>query len=460
MGVEYSTLTANRQRVYVGVAVQGRMGYECVAAFLASVFVLHGVSSSPVEPRQAGIPYEFRHHDNEAMYSLMLNYSETFPEITRLYSIGASVEGRQLWAIEITDNPGVHELGEPEFKYVGNMHGNEVTGRETLLYLMQYLCESYAVDDEVRELVESTRIHLLPTMNPDGYINAREGDKFGVRGRTNANDYDLNRNFPDRFRRETRPVQPETEAVIEWIKKYPFVLSANIHNGALVANYPYDNTENEASVYSRSPDDDIFIQLAKVYSFSHPTMHLGEPCEDDDVAFPDGITNGAAWYNVDGGMQDYNYLNSNCFEITIEQGCYKFPYAGELEGIWNDNRAALLAFIGEIHKGIAGFVVDENGLPIPNARVEIIGRDLTTTDEGEYWRLLAPGNYSIAVHAEGYSTSCSVGVVVPSSGKVSLNFTLATGSSGYNECEISTALPLHASALLASLSIILFLFLQ
>ena len=60
--------------------------------------------------------------------------------------------------------------GKPEFKYVGNMHGNEVTGRELLLKLMDDLCTRYkAKDPMVTKLIESTSIHILPSMNPDGW---------------------------------------------------------------------------------------------------------------------------------------------------------------------------------------------------------------------------------------------------------------------------------------------------
>jgi carboxypeptidase D len=67
-------------------------------------------------------------------------------------------------------------------------------------------------------------------------------------GRYNAKGIDLNRDFPDRF--DQRIIeklygakrQPETLAVMEWIKSNPFVLSANLHGGAVVASYPYDNT--------------------------------------------------------------------------------------------------------------------------------------------------------------------------------------------------------------------------
>ena len=43
------------------------------------------------------------------------------------------------------------------------------------------------------------RIHIMPTMNPDGYARAHEGDYESVRGRPNAHGKDLNRNFPNRF---------------------------------------------------------------------------------------------------------------------------------------------------------------------------------------------------------------------------------------------------------------------
>lgn len=61
--------------------------------------------------------------------------------------------------------------------------------------------------------------------------------------------------------------QPETLAVINWLHEYPFVLSANLHGGALVANYPYD--DNPAMLTGQenpSPDNDVFVMLAKTYS--------------------------------------------------------------------------------------------------------------------------------------------------------------------------------------------------
>lgn len=80
-------------------------------------------------------------------------------------------------------------------------------------------------------------------MNPDGFAKSREGSCESMQnyyGRYNGNGVDLNRDFPDRFDRQIiqklyhTKRQPETLAIMEWVKSNPFVLSANLHGGALV----------------------------------------------------------------------------------------------------------------------------------------------------------------------------------------------------------------------------------
>ncbi|KAG7478892.1 carboxypeptidase D [Solea senegalensis] len=362
---------------------------------------------TPTPENQPIQPQEFRHHNYADMELFLRKYSSEFPSIAHLYSVGRSVEERELYVMVISDNPTVHEHGEPEFKYVANMHGNEVVGRELMLNLIEYLCSNYGTDPEVTQLVNSTRIHIMPSMNPDGYEVAVEGDVKGYKGRNNSNNLDLNRNFPDQFTTITEPRQPETIAVMNWVKSIPFVLSANLHGGSLVVNYPYDDDKEGISRYSQSPDDKVFQQLSRVYAQENPLMHNGHPCKDlyPDEYFDDGITNGANWYNVPGGMQDWNYLNTNCFEVTIELGCVKYPKAKDLPNYWEQNQRSLLQFIHQVHTGVKGTVSDsEDGTGIPNATISVaeINHNITTARTGDYWRLLAPNTYSVTASAHGY----------------------------------------------------------
>lgn len=60
-------------------------------------------------------------------------------------------------------------------------------------------------------------------------------------------------------------VEPETLAVIKWMQNYNFVLSANLHGGAVVANYPFDKSRDSRirgrTMYATTPDDKIFRKV-------------------------------------------------------------------------------------------------------------------------------------------------------------------------------------------------------
>uniref|UniRef100_A0A8C8SCC2 Carboxypeptidase D n=1 Tax=Pelusios castaneus TaxID=367368 RepID=A0A8C8SCC2_9SAUR len=394
-------------------------------------------AASPTSLHQPLQPEDFRHHHFPDMEIFLRRYASEYPNITRLYSVGKSVEQRELYVMEISDKPGIHEPGEPEFKYIGNMHGNEVVGRELLLNLIDYLCKNFGTDPEVTELVLSTRIHIMPSMNPDGYEKSQEGDRSSLIGRNNSNNYDLNRNFPDQFLPTTDPLQPETIAVMSWLKAYPFVLSANLHGGSLVVNYPFDDDEKAIAIYSKSPDDAVFQQLALAYSKENAQMYQGSPCKDmyPHEYFPHGITNGAHWYNVQGGMQDWNYINTNCFEVTIELGCVKYPNAEDLPKYWEQNQRSLLHFIKQAHRGVTGFVLDAtDGRGIVNAIISVadIDHPVTTYKAGDYWRLLVPGSYKITASARGY-TPLTKTVSVGDRGVMQVNFTLSRTDSKVEE---------------------------
>uniref|UniRef100_A0A1B0CR20 Peptidase M14 domain-containing protein n=2 Tax=Lutzomyia longipalpis TaxID=7200 RepID=A0A1B0CR20_LUTLO len=371
-----------------------------------------GLNVSLPEPR-AYIPdahlLDFVYHNHEEMTRFLRATSARYPNLTALYSIGKSVQGRDLWVMVVSASPYEHMLGKPDVKYVANIHGNEAVGRELMLHLIQYFVTSYTTDPYIKWLLDNTRIHILPSLNPDGFAVSKEGTCDGGQGRYNARGFDLNRNFPDYFKQNNKRGQPETDAVKEWISKIQFSLSGSLHGGALVASYPYDNTPNSmfqsyASSPSLTPDDDIFRHLSLTYASNHAKMSRGVACKTSSPSFENGITNGAAWYPLTGGMQDYNYIWYGCMEVTLEVSCCKYPPAHELRKYWDDNQLSLVKFLAEVHRGVQGFVTDMSGTPIEKASLKIKGRDVgfQTTRYGEFWRILLPGVYKLEVYADGY----------------------------------------------------------
>ncbi|KAH9691922.1 Carboxypeptidase SOL1 [Citrus sinensis] len=297
---------------------------------------------------------------NAELEKAVKEFGRRCSNISRIYSIGKSVSGFPLWVIEISDKPGVEEP-EPAFKFIGNVHGDEPVGRELLILLANWICDNHVKDSLARLIVENMHLHILPSMNPDGYALKRRG---------NANNIDLNRDFPDQ--------------------------------GALVANYPWDGTQDKRSFllsvyckvmslfifgscaedgliwtnfrryYYGCPDDEAFQFLASVYSRSHYNMSLS-------TEFQGGIINGASWYPIYGGMQDWNYIYGGCFELTLEISDDKWPSAEELPTIWEYNKMSMLNLVASLVKVNAGRAF------------------------ADYYRLLTPGKrYEVMASMPGY----------------------------------------------------------
>ncbi|NXI17312.1 CPXM1 carboxypeptidase, partial [Irena cyanogastra] len=184
--------------------------------------------------------------------------------------------------------------------------------------------------------------------------------------------------IPEYYTFANATVAPETRAVIAWMQRYPFVLSANLHGGELVVTYPFDMSRTywKAQELTPTPDDGVFRWLATVYATANLAMASGERrrCHYDDFTRFGNIINGAHWHTVAGSMNDFSYLHTNCFEITVELSCDKFPHASELPEEWENNRESLLLFMEQVHRGIKGVVRDsDTGQGIPNAIISVDG---------------------------------------------------------------------------------------
>jgi len=345
---------------------------------------------------------------------LLQDAQTAHPTLCQRVSIGTSVQGKPIWALNISGNIGVEE-DEPEFKYISTMHGNEWVGNEMMLYLIDELLSEYGSDPQITNLVDEMDIWIVPVMNPDG---------FAIPQRGNINGVDLNRDFPDRISdpvNTTAGRAAETAAVMNWSFARSFTASANFHTGALVANYPYDNNNSGADVYTPCPDDDLFIWVCEQYS-QHNSPMWNSP------TFFHGITNGADWYTIDGGMQDWNYHWMGCNEITVELSNTFIPSAAQIPTYWSQNRNSLLAYMDTALIGVRGLVTDAaTGEPL-DATVTVVGRDhavYTDPDVGDYHRMLLPGTYNLTFTAAGYGSKTINNVVVNNGPATRLDVTMA-----------------------------------
>ena len=327
---------------------------------------------------------------NDQIGTMLQDIAAAHPTMARYYAWGSSVQGRTLHALAISQDVAT-SAPKPQVRYSSTIHGDEITGLVLCLNLAYYLVDKYgqAGFEAVTDLVDNYELHLMPLHNPDG-------NNLGQRN--NANGVDLNRNFPEPA--GTHPItQQENLAFMAHAQQHEFVISINYHGGALVMNYPWDYT------YTLAPDNDALIKLSLEYSTRNLPMYNG--------SWPQGITNGAAWYVVTGSLQDWSYDQTKCIDVTCEVSNTKWPSNAALPGFWNDNREAMIAYARSARAGITGKVTDAaTGAPLA-ALVTVAGNAKpvpTNPAHGDYYKLLDTGTYMVTFEAEGYITQTVTGV--------------------------------------------------
>jgi hypothetical protein len=109
-----------------------------------------------------------RFYDTEGLHAILARLHEAFPRLTKLYSLGQSVEGRDLWCLEITNPDQGNTRRKPGMLLVANIHGNEIQGGEAIAYTAHYLCHQAGRLPAVNDLLDHSIFYLVPTINPDG----------------------------------------------------------------------------------------------------------------------------------------------------------------------------------------------------------------------------------------------------------------------------------------------------
>lgn len=109
-----------------------------------------------------------QYYTYDRLTEILHQYPQQYPEFCTLESIGKSHEGRDVWAMTITNQATGVADHKPAMYVDGNIHAGEVTGSMACLYLIDYLVNSYATEARVRKLLDTRTFYIIPRINPDG----------------------------------------------------------------------------------------------------------------------------------------------------------------------------------------------------------------------------------------------------------------------------------------------------
>ena len=282
-----------------------------------------------------------RYPTYETYLALMQGWADRYPDLCHIDTIGRSVQGRLILCARIQGNVAT-ESANPEFFYSSTMHGDEVTGFVLMLRLIDTLLSGYGTNQQYTNLIDSVDIYINPLSNPDGtYRGGNSTVRYAMR--YNANYVDLNRNFPDPFGTSpTDEQQVENTAMIEYVSSHSFRLSANLHGGSEVMNYPWDSFTSSENPH---PDSDWWQQVCKRFvdtSRTYSSSHFRDVNSQGYIA-------GGDWYVIPNGRQDYMNYYHNCREMTMEISTIKLLGSEQLSEYWRFMQHSLVNYIAEIH---------------------------------------------------------------------------------------------------------------
>lgn len=331
----------------------------------------------------------------EAYEEMMFDFAQNHPDKCEIITLGTLSSNRKILVAHI--NNGVSD-GKPKFLYTSTIHGDETTGYIMMLRLIDYLLENQTLP-EVQNVLDNIDLFVCPNTNPDGTYHGGNNTVNGAT-RANAQGIDMNRNFPDMNdgpHPDGNPYATETEWLMDFAQNYQFTMAANYHGGAEVMNYPWDN-ETDLHV------DDAWWQLV-----SREYADLCHQVNPNYMTFMNnGITNGAQWYMIGGGRQDYMNYYHKCREVTIECSDTKCPSGSQLPNFWNINKNSIFAYMNQCLYGIHGVVTDMNtGAPV-SATISISNHDNdysvveSQMPAGDFHRPIKGGTYNVVVTANGY----------------------------------------------------------
>jgi len=313
-------------------------------------------------------------HDYDSLTIELQNIATMYPNITNLFALGESVQGRTIWGLKITDNPLIEE-NEAEVRICGAHHGDELMSLELPLLLAWHLVQNYSIDPYIKDLIDNREIMIIPLVNPDGRMATPSPT------RRNANNVNINADYgyiwEVRDNSQSPYSQPETQALMKDALDNFYSLSLSFHCYGDIVNYVWNHKGTPVR------DENIVVYLSNLYGSYNNYW----------------VVEGYDWYRITGDINDFSYGCYGGIDWTIEVQHENIPEA------WDLNRDAMIDIIDAANIGLTGIVTDNiTGQPL-SASIwieESYWPCFTDPKVGDYHKPLLPGNYTIHFRANGY----------------------------------------------------------
>jgi murein tripeptide amidase MpaA len=260
----------------------------------------------PTTPPNAGLYHTFSEVATE-LHAL----AAAHPDLARVESIGRSVEGRDLWAIKLTDNVSVNE-SEPVVVFLGGHHAREWIAVDVPFLLAKHLIENYNRETQITQRLNAAEIWIVPMVNPDGHQYSVTTSRLWRKNRRNNGDgtfgVDLNRNysyqwggsgssgdtFSEIYRGPSPFSEPETQAARDFLlAKRPKAL-ISYHSFSQLVLYPWGYTNTPA------PDQPRLHTLAVAMADAIRAVHgvAYTPQQSADLYLASGDTTDWLYFEI------------------------------------------------------------------------------------------------------------------------------------------------------------------
>jgi carboxypeptidase T len=278
-----------------------------------------------------------RYHNYPEMVAEIQAVAKAHPNIVRVFSIGKSYEGRDLWAAKISDNVNVDEH-EPEVLFDALHHAREHMTVEQALYLYRMLANDYSKYSTIRNLVNSEEIFIIFALNPDGFRYDLTGSPYRAwrknrqpNAGTSAVGTDLNRNYDYRFaccggssgnpssityRGSKAFSAPETQAFRDFVNGrvengiQQITEHITLHTNGELILWPFGYTKTNIPADMTRNDWTTFVKLGRGMAARNGYT----PQQSSDL------------YITDGDFNDWMYGELHRYPITIEISGYGFGF--------------------------------------------------------------------------------------------------------------------------------------